>query len=209
MRLGSPPPLGSATLRKAFAIMLAIMVAEAWPLGLIFASSRPGLLGRLFTTPAADWPAWIAAACVTAAYVAYAIRGLPLIGHLFFAPYKLKLLAIPFAAITGIMEEVWFRRIPMDWLAGLGWPSPAQLAFSAILFGLVHGVWGLFAGSLRVAAASIGATAALGLALALVYLIGDRHVAPCIFSHAAINLAIEPWQLVAAMEESRRKNVIC
>ncbi len=186
-------------IRKASVIMLGIGFAEGVPLALMFAYSRPGLLGRLATTPASVWPAWCAAFAVAAAYILYAIRGMPLIGQRFFEPHPLKLLAVVFALITGTMEEVWFRRQLMDWVQGLGAALALQVIVSALAFGLVHGVWGLFARNLRVAIGSVLATGALGAALAIVYLLADRHVAPCAWSHIAINLGIEPWLLVAAM----------
>jgi hypothetical protein len=42
----------------------------------------------------------------------------------------------------------------------------------------------------------------LDAALAVVYLAAGRVLAPCVWSHAAINVVLEPWLLVAAM--SRR-----
>ena len=127
-----------------------------------------------------------------------------MIGQRFFEPHPLKLLAIVFALITGTMEEVWFRHQLMDGIQSVGAGPALQVLVSAVAFGLVHGVWGLFARNLRVAVGSVLATGVLGAALAVVYLVAGRHVAPCVWSHIAINLGIEPWLLVAAMSGGAR-----
>ena len=129
---------------------------------------------------------------------------MPLIGQRFFEPHPLKLLAIVFALVTGTMEEIWFRHQLMDWVQGAGWGMIVQLMMSAVAFGLVHGVWGLFARDWRVAVGSVLATGVLGAALAVVYLMAGRHVAPCVWSHVAINLGLEPWLLVAAVGRGGR-----
>jgi hypothetical protein len=54
---------------------------------------------------------------------------------------------VPFALVTGTMEELWFRKLLMDWAAGQGASAVLQILASAAVFGLAHGVWGLFAGN--------------------------------------------------------------
>jgi hypothetical protein len=189
----------SGPIRKSFIILMAILVIEAIPFALILRGSPPGVLMRLYGFQPAIWPAWLAAAAVTAAYVLYAVRALPLIGQRFFDLHWLKLLAIPFAIVTGTMEEIWFRRLLMDWAATQGAGALVQVLASAAIFGLAHGIWGLFGGKWRIAVGATLATGILGGLLALVYLLAGRQVAPCIWAHLLINLAIEPWLVLAAV----------
>jgi peptidoglycan/LPS O-acetylase OafA/YrhL len=65
------------------------------------------------------------------------------------------------------------------------------VAATAIIFGGAHGVWGLFGRQWRVAAGAAAATGVLGALLGIVYVVSGRDVAPCIWSHMLINLAIE------------------
>jgi hypothetical protein len=186
------------TTRKTLWIMLIILVAEGVPFLLTIAGSPPGTVSRLYRL---DGPssAGLAALAVTIAYVAFSIRAFPLIGQRFFDAHWLKLLAVPFALVTGTMEELWFRKLLMDWVGSHGATAVAQVLASAAVFGLAHGIWGLFGRQWRIAIGATLATGALGGLLALVYLLAGRAVAPCIWSHGLINLAIEPWLIVAAV----------
>jgi membrane protease YdiL (CAAX protease family) len=59
-------------------------------------------------------------------------------------------------------------------------------------------VWGLFGRSVRAARGATIATGALGAALAIVYLVAGRSLAPCIVTHFVINALIEPGLVLAA-----------
>jgi membrane protease YdiL (CAAX protease family) len=123
------------------------------------------------------------------------MRGYPLIRkHLLDVASHpaLKAVAVIFGTAAAIVEEVWFRRLPMDWAAGRGWGPLAQVALAAVLFALPHAVWGLAARSARVLVGSVAATGLLGAALAIVYLAAGRVLAPCIWAHTAINVLLEP-----------------
>jgi hypothetical protein len=189
--------------RKSAIILIAIMAVEAVPLGMMLAASTPGVAGRLWGFGAAPPAAWLAAAAVTLAYVLYAVRGLPLVRARFFDLTWLKLLTLPFAIVTGTFEEVFFRRTLMDWLAHQGSGAALQLAASAAVFGLAHGVWGLFGRQWRVAVGATLATGVLGALLAGIYLLGGRQLAPCVWTHMLINLAIEPWLIMAAVSAGK------
>jgi hypothetical protein len=193
--------------RRAAFIMIGIMAAEAWPMALALENPTQQRLYRRFAAGLGDPLTDIAAIAIAILYCLYSARSLPLIGKRFFEPHPLKLLAIPFALIAGTVEEIYFRKLPMDWALQHGAAWPAQLALTAVLFGLVHGVWGIFGGSWRVALNSVGATAILGAALGVLYLLASRHIAPCIWSHTALTYALEPWLLIAAAEAgaSRRR----
>ena len=66
-------------------------------------------------------------------------------------------------------------------------------------FGAAHAVWGLIKLDLRVAVSSVAATTALGVGLALVYLVAGRNLAPCIVAHFMITGAVEPGLMIAAV----------
>lgn len=183
--------------RKALIIMAAIGAAEIFAIWAALRGARPGLLRRLLFV--GDDGGWVAAVLVAALFIMVTARRLPALGPrlLEFRPIKLAGMAFGFAAAVG--EELWFRRIPMDWLARTGHGAAVQVIVAAVLFGLAHAVWGLFARQWRSAFSAMIATGALGGALALVYLAGGRAIAPCIWSHGLINLVLEPWLLLAVL----------
>jgi hypothetical protein len=189
----------SAVIRKSLFLLLGILILESIPYALTLRYSTGAGVARLYAFQPAIWPAWIAAAAVAASYILYAVRALPLIGRHFLDLHPLKLIAIPFALVTGTMEELWFRRLLMDWAAHHGAAAVLQVLASALAFGLAHGIWGLFGRQWRVAIGATLATGALGGLLAIVYLLAGRQVAPCVWAHMLINLAIEPWLIVAAV----------
>lgn len=199
-------PNGSGDEMKAAAAMIVIAALEAWPLALI-AKSQNGLskLERLFAVDSLKTHplAWTLALAVAAGYILASVISLPRIGRHLFSITALKLLAIPFSFVTGVFEELFFRKWLMDLAQGGGNALLAQMLLSAVLFGAVHGIWGLFGRSLRTAASAMLFTGALGLALAFVYVLSGRQVAPCVWSHTLINLAIEPWLLLSVMELNR------
>ena len=106
---------------------------------------------------------------------------------------------MPFAIVTGTFEELFFRKMLMDWAAGGGAPPLIQILVSALIFGAAHAIWGLFGRQWRVAVGAALSTIVLGALLALVYLAAGRQVAPCVWAHMLINLALEPWLIFAAV----------
>ena len=104
--------------------------------------------------------------------------------------------------LAAVGEELWFRKIPMDWLARAGHGGAVQLIAAAFLFGIWHAVWGLFGCHWRSTVSAMIAAGALRAALALVYLVGGRNIAPCIPAHGAINCVIDPWLLLAVLSRS-------
>jgi uncharacterized protein len=158
-----------------------------------FVFARPG-------TPAA----WTLAALVTGLYAIYAAAGSVVIREHILRPSRWKpftamvVAAVPMAFIAGFFEEAFFRKTLMDVALHHGAGPLTQIALSALCFGAVHAIWGLFGGSMRGAAGAMIATGALGAALAFVYILGGRSIAPCIAAHIAINLLIEPWLVITA-----------
>jgi uncharacterized protein len=186
--------------RKAAIILCAIAVIECswvamnfWLSGWRFGrylGFAPGLAGRPI--------GWIAAAVVVVIFVGMAAR-LPSVRQNLFRPSALKFIAIFLAIGSGILEEVMFRRWTMNWLMNHGHGPVIQVVGAGLLFGLLHGVWGIFSKSLRTALGAAVATTILGIMLAMVFLVGGRSLAPCVAAHAVINLLIEPGLVLAAV----------
>lgn len=182
--------------------MTAAMAAEALPLALI--ALRPHGLPKVMALlgfgaspiPAA---AWLLAVAITLAYAAASVASLSFIRTHLFDATALKLLAFPFALITGTFEELFFRKWLMDIAAAHAVAIPLQIGVSAIAFGFVHGIWGLFGRNMQAAVKATLYTTALGAALAVDYVLASRHLAPAAWSHIAINLIIEPWLLLAVI----------
>jgi hypothetical protein len=189
--------------RRAAIIMLAITASEAAGLiGMLSPYPWPRIWA-LFAYHQGAWPAWFAATAIAAAYAGASARSLPYVASRFWDVTALKLLAVPFALVTGAFEEIFFRRMAMNLLAGaLHQGAVVQVLVSAAVFGFVHAIWGAFAKSWAAVVVPMLWTSALGFGLALTYLLGGRDVAPCVWSHIMINLCIEPWLLIGVMRRS-------
>jgi CAAX protease family protein len=169
-------------------VVLWLLLSNGWRFVayLGFAPSRAGTL----------W-GWVSALLVTIAFVQISLR-LPSVRANLWSLTGLKLLGVAVAITAGILEEAVFRKTVMDAAMRRGLADGMQVVLSALAFGLAHGVWGLFGRSVRAAIGATIATALLGAALAVVYLLAGRSLAPCIAAHFAINLAIEPGLVLAA-----------
>jgi hypothetical protein len=140
---------------------------------------------------------WIGAFFATLIFVAFALL-LRSVRENLFRPTLLKLLAIFLAISSGILEEVVFRRCTMNWLMAHGYRAFVQVLGAGLLFGAIHGIWGLMGKSFRAALGATIATGFLGMMLGIVFLLAGRSLAPCIAAHVAINLLIEPGLVLAA-----------
>jgi hypothetical protein len=149
----------------------------------------PGMTGNL--------SGWVAAVFATVIFVAFTLR-LPSVRENLFRPSFLKLLAVAPAIVSGILEEVMFRRCTMNWLMAQGYGAVVQVLGAGLLFGAIHGVWGLMGKSLRAAVGATIATGFLGMMLGIVFLLAGRSLVPCIVAHFVINLLIEPGLVLAA-----------
>lgn len=188
-----------ANTRKAAWILAIIAAVEgAWVVMNLFVVGPRFFIYLGFATGrAGHFAGWIAAAIVTAIYVGYATR-LPSVREHLFRPSGLKLLGLLVAITAGILEEVMFRRWVMNYLQEREFGVLVQIIASGLLFGLLHGVWGLFGKSLRAAIGATIATGVLGLLLAIVFVLGGRSLAPCVIAHFVINALIEPGLVLAA-----------
>jgi hypothetical protein len=185
--------------RIAALIMTGVMLVEAWPLWWIAVGPHgfaklAKLLG--WHTPPISLLAWVMGLAAALGYAAC----LPFIRQHVTDLTALKLLALPFALITGSFEELFFRKYIMDLTASNGASVPLQILASGMAFGLAHAIWGLLGRNLRAAAAAMAFTTGLGLALAVVYIVAARQLAPAAWSHILINLIIEPWLILGIMQ---------
>jgi CAAX protease family protein len=195
--------------KKSAIILAAIALSEGcW----VYFNLRPSFSGFMrytgFASNDAGAVGWILGVIVAIGFIALAAR-LPSVRENLFRPSFLKLLALAVAVTAALCEECIFRKWFMDYLQHGGTGVVLQVLASSAVFGLAHGVWGFFRGSL---AAGIGATLAtgvLGLALGVVYVTSHRIVAPAIVAHFLINLFAEPGLVLAAVKgEMGRRNAI-
>jgi membrane protease YdiL (CAAX protease family) len=179
-------------------ILVTLLVIQAAILALMFAgnpSRVPAYLG-FSADGRGTGLAWTLAAITTFAYV-WSASSLSDVKHYLFRPDRLKLIAVAAAVMAGVIEEVIFRKLVMDALQARGFGSLVQIAASALSFGVVHLVWGV-----KSLAAGINAalsTTILGAALAVVYIVGERSLAPCVVAHVLISGLIEPGLMLAAV----------
>ncbi|MDA2939199.1 CPBP family glutamic-type intramembrane protease, partial [Acidobacteria bacterium AH-259-A15] len=148
------------------------------------------------TVPAA---AWVLALGVGFLFAAFTIRGFPAVHATWRELSLLKLVSLWAATGAAIVEEALFRRLVMDGIADAGGNLVLQVFASSVTFGVAHAIWGLIKLDLRVAVSSTIATAAMGAAIALVYIVANRNLAPCIVSHFIITGTIEPGLLISAV----------
>ncbi len=186
------------TERRAAAILFAIAASEGtW---LWFSAHRsPWRFLRYegFVGGSPGVASWTLAMTIAAAFVGYSAWRVPSVRSTLFSLSVLKVLAIAVAVAAGFCEETVFRKWVMD---GFEHQSPGlQIAASAVTFGVVHGIWGLFRGSAAAAIGATVATAVLGAALAVVFLVGHRVLAPCVTAHGLINLFVEPGLVLGAV----------
>lgn len=196
-----------STERRAWIILGSILMLELVPFSFILGRSPRGIADRLYGFDQWHWPAWGGGLAISVAYVAYAARSFPLIRQNLLTVNAIKLAAVLMAIVTGTVEEIYFRKFLMDWAAHRGIADFVQVGISALLFGAAHGVWGLFAKEWQMALGAALATGILGALLAVVYLAAGRHVAPCVWTHMLINLAIEPWLIVSAASLGSRSRL--
>ncbi len=182
-------------------VLGAITVTEGGALLLARCGLTPDWVGDLGLSRRAGTPSavWALAAAVAVGYVAWTLASHGAIARHVLDVHPLKLLGLAAALSAGILEEVVFRRIVMDALARRGVAVPVQVLVSGLAFGAAHAPWGAFAGSLAFALGASLATSVLGSALAVVYVAGARRLGPCVLSHVAIDAALEPWLLYAAL----------
>ncbi len=186
--------------------MLAATLSEVIAVAWLFRPSGSWLIAlwHYGTNPSGTALAWILAPLVIVAYVARAARRSPVIRAYALSPGSwssflgYRIFASPMAIVTGFFEEAFFRQTVMDALERAGYGVVSQVAGSAFVFGVVHAIWVVLSGKFRAAFAIILATSLLGGLLAVVYLVGDRSIGPCIAAHIGLNLVLEPWMVISS-----------
>ena len=161
------------------------------------------MYGIGFNQSALEIPlAWVIAAVITIVYIAYTTFGMSTVKDNFFKCDWLKLIGIYAALTSGILEELVFRRLLMDWLYSIDLGVIFQIIISGVAFGAAHFTWGLIKGSWQAGLGSAIATTILGLLLAIVYIVANRNVLPAIMAHMVINMFFEPWMILHVVRET-------
>lgn len=195
--------------RKAALILAAIASAEGSWLGLnLYLSTPSRFLHYCGFPPSANLASWALALFIAASFVSVAASRLPSVREHLFRIDGLKSLALLVALASGFCEEVVFRKILMDQGLHQGWSTTFQVGVSALAFGSVHAIWGLFRRKVGAAFGAMCATGLLGCALAWLYLVAERNLAPCIISHMMINLFVEPGLVLAAVRGEMGQQVV-
>ncbi|MGA3601388.1 CPBP family intramembrane glutamic endopeptidase [Lysinibacillus agricola] len=142
---------------------------------------------------------WIFTLLIVIGYIAYTIIALPFVrAHLFTFSW-LKIIGIWAAIVTGIVEEVIFRHLLMEYLLSIAFSDILQILISGLLFGMAHGAWILLRGDWKIALPVIICTTILGSLLAMLYIMAGRSTFAPIVAHILINLVIEPWLMLSAV----------
>jgi len=140
---------------------------------------------------------WILALVVVAVY-SFSASTISDIRFYMFKMDLLKGMAVLAAVCAGIVEEIVFRKWIMDYLASSDYSIAIQVIASGLAFGVVHLIWGM-----RNWKAGVNAglsTFMLGIALAVVYVVGERSLAPCIVAHFLVSALIEPGLLISVQK---------
>jgi len=145
--------------------------------------------------------AWILAIVLTVSYVTYTFKVVPFVYQKQREISLFKMVGL-LTIVGGILEEVVFRRWLMDLLMKLGYGAAIQIIVSGLVFGLIHISWGLFSKEKQFLKGAFIATTFLGFGLAIVYIVGNRNIGPCIIAHSIINIVIEPWLMLAAISKT-------
>ena len=146
-------------------------------------------------TPAA----WLLAFLLATGCIAFTMKNFPRVGQTWREISFLKGLSLWAAVGAAVVEEAFFRRIVMDGVMQAGGIVPLQIIASALVFGVAHALWGLIRGSVHVALTAAVATGIIGAALAVVYALGDRSLAPCIAAHFLIDAVVQPGLVLSAV----------
>lgn len=193
-------PANKAVKRNSALFMILAGGVMWWPVAFMFAGVPPRFLRDLgfASGPPGTLLAWSLGLVVAGLYATYAVRNIPLVHEHWRAVSLFKLLGIFVAVAAALVEEAFFRRLLMDWLMRAGWPAVVQVVASGLVFGLAHGIWGIMTGRVSVGIGTMIATGTLGTALGLVYVVGDRSLAPVIVAHFVVTATIQPGITFAA-----------
>ncbi len=150
-----------------------------------------------FSTVASIAPsAWLAAAALIVVYV-WGAASISTVREHMFKLDKLKYTAMLGALISGVFEEIVFRKLLMDYMHQQQMSELWQVLASGAVFGIAHLVWGGKAISAAINATFY--TFFLGAGLAIIYILSERNLAVCIIAHTIVTGLIEPGLIKAAV----------
>lgn len=144
-------------------------------------------------------PMWFFTSLIVIGYISYTMFAIPLVKSNLFTFSWLKLIGIWAAIVSGIVEEVVFRHLLMDYVLSIGFSDLSQVLISGVAFGIAHGAWVLLRGEIKIALPAILSTTILGCLLAMLYIYSGRSTFAPIVAHILINMVIEPWLMLAAV----------
>ncbi|GHA13911.1 hypothetical protein GCM10008090_24610 [Arenicella chitinivorans] len=186
--------------KSVFVILIILISTMGTFIVINMVPNAPGFIAYLGFTREGSGTllSWFLAMVVTVLYC-YGAASISDVKQYMFKLDFLKFVAVVGAVCAGIVEELVFRKWVMDYLAGEDFSIAIQIVVSGLLFGAAHLIWGV-----RNIKAGINAaisTSLLGLALGVVYWVGDRSLAPCIAAHFVISALIEPGLLISAQQD--------
>jgi membrane protease YdiL (CAAX protease family) len=141
---------------------------------------------------------WILALLIVVVYCTSAAK-ISDVKRYMFKIDRLKFVSIVAAVFAGIMEEIIYRKWIMDYLHSHDYSVVLQVILSGLAFGIVHLMWGVK--NIKAGVNAMISTSLLGSGLAIVYLVSERSLAPCIVAHFFITALIEPGLLIAAKND--------
>lgn len=203
-----PNPV-TPTVKRNAVIFLVVAGSMMWiPVMQVLLGYPPRFLRDLgfVAGPRGTLVAWSLGPVIAVLYSAYAIRSIPLVREHWRAISFVKLLGVLVAVAAAVVEEAFFRRLLMNALMRAGWPTVAQVFASGFVFGVAHASWALVTGRVAVGVGAMVATGALGTGLGLVYILGDRSLAPVIVAHFLVTATIQPGIMFAAFSGRMRQH---
>ena len=205
-RAAITPHLVISTARDTVAVRAVSSIILVW---LLFGASYVLLLLRGQTLHGIGWKmsssiwGWLLGFVFGVLYAGFVVFGMIHAGAPVLTDWSLFriLVALGIGISAGICEETVFRGFVMSQARDGGAHWIVQILLSAILFGLAHMGWGGMSGhvDIKQVVGAVGATAFLGLLMAITYLASGRSLTPPIIAHATIDFVIEPWLLLYAV----------
>ncbi|HXH07437.1 MAG TPA: CPBP family intramembrane glutamic endopeptidase [Vicinamibacterales bacterium] len=197
-------------LKRNVMVFLVLAGGAMWiPVAQALFGRPPGFLRDLgfLSGPSGTFVAWSGGFAIAGLYSAYAVRRIPLVRQYWRAVCLVKFVGVLAAISAAVVEEAFFRRFLMDALLRVGWPDALQVIASGVVFGIAHASWALVTGHVAVGVGAMMATGTLGTGLALVYILGDRSLAPVIVAHFMVTATIQPGIMFAAFSGQMRQQV--
>ncbi|MGJ5713049.1 CPBP family glutamic-type intramembrane protease [Staphylococcus auricularis] len=145
---------------------------------------------------------WILTLMIVVLYITMTLHNVPFIKDNVSRFSILKLIGIWAAIVAGFMKEFIFRKLIMDFLDYVNISVVIQVITASLVFGIVHAMWGILAGDLKLTLIIVISTSLLGLMLSLLYIFIDRNIFFPIITHISINLVIEPWLMLSVVSNN-------